>query len=337
LALGLVPLAAWELFSLVYYGSLVPNTAYAKLNLDLSKLTLAEQGLTYFADSLLTDPVTLLLMLVAIFVTFRKGAMPERLFALGICLYCLYVVRIGGDYMSGRFLAAPAVAAAALLAWRCDESVSAHPLVKGRYYVYPAAIAAILVYGVSWPASPWSSGVDYGKGKTLEDIVRPSGIADERAYYYPTTGLLMVLRQRSVIEARGLPTPPYRGAVNGLKFSQGPNRVVLTDEAGFFGYFAGPDKFILDIWALGDPLLARLPYQPEENWRVGHFPRRMPAGYRKTIAEGSDHLVDPELSKLYRAIQIVIRGPLFTSARWREIWRLNTGYYNEITRRSDYR
>ena len=32
--LALSPVIAWELFSLIYYGSFVPNTALAKLNLD---------------------------------------------------------------------------------------------------------------------------------------------------------------------------------------------------------------------------------------------------------------------------------------------------------------
>ena len=33
--LGFIPLIAWELFSLIYYGFLLPNTAYAKLNTGL--------------------------------------------------------------------------------------------------------------------------------------------------------------------------------------------------------------------------------------------------------------------------------------------------------------
>src|SRR5262249_53082375 len=37
IALALSPLAAWELFSFVYYGSFVPNTAYAKLSNGISR------------------------------------------------------------------------------------------------------------------------------------------------------------------------------------------------------------------------------------------------------------------------------------------------------------
>ena len=36
------------------------------------------------------------------------------------------------------------------------------------------------------------------------------------------------------------------------------------------GYVAGTDKIIVDFYALADPLLARLPVDPE-NWRIGHF------------------------------------------------------------------
>ena len=57
--LGALPLAAWELFSLVYYGFPVPNTVYAKLPPNLTLMDLVPQGWAYLQDSLSTDPVTL--------------------------------------------------------------------------------------------------------------------------------------------------------------------------------------------------------------------------------------------------------------------------------------
>jgi len=336
LLLGLSPLFAWELFSLVYYGSLVPNTAHAKLNLEIAPLALALQGLRYFADSARYDPITLLLVFAGTGASLWKGRAGERLVAAGVLLYLLYLIRIGGDFMSGRFFAAPAVTAAGLivsLGWPGALAEGARHRRIGR-----AAVAATLcLYGLLWPDSRWLSGSEYGVEQSGDPVVRASGVADERAYYYASTGLLRVLRHWDEIERQGLPVPPYRGAFLGREFSQRPQRVKIMNEVGFFGYFAGPDKTVIDYWALSDPLLARLPFRPENGWRIGHYPRRIPKGYRETLASGQDRFADRRIADYYRAIAHVTRGDLFTLERWREIWRLNTGHYDAIRNRPDYR
>ena len=48
----------------------------------------------------------------------------------------------------------------------------------------------------------------------------PSGIADERAYYYVSTGLLRVLVTGTRSRRKKLPVPPYRGAFLGREFSR---------------------------------------------------------------------------------------------------------------------
>jgi len=336
LLLGLSPLIAWELFSLVYYGSFVPNTAHAKLNLAISLPMLARQGLLYVADSARHDPVTLGLVIAGLAGGLWKGRSGERLLAAGVVLYLLYVIRIGGDFMSGRFFAAPAVLSAGLL-------VSAIPAPAGgegphrRPVAAAVAAAVIALYGLLWTQSRWFTGPEFGLTPSDEPVVRASGIADERAYYYPWTGLLSVLRHRDEIASEGLPLPPYRGAVLGREFSRSRQRVKIANEVGFFGYFAGPKKTVIDYWAVSDPLLARLPFRPSDGWRIGHYPRRIPDGYRATLASGQDRFSDREIARFYRAIAIVTRGPLFAAERWREIWRLNTGYYDAIRNRPDYR
>jgi arabinofuranosyltransferase len=336
LLLGLAPLIAWELFSLVYYGSFVPNTAYAKLNLEISPWALARQGLLYLADTARYDPITLLLVVAGTGASLWKGGAGERLVAAGVLLSLLYVVRIGGDFMSGRFFAAPAVAGAGLLVSLGWPSALAEGARRRR--IASAAVAvAIVLYGVLWPYSRWFSGSEYGWVEAGGPLVRPSGIADERAYYYTSTGLLRVLRYWDEIEGQGLPVPPYRGAFLGREFSRSPQRVKIMNEVGFFGYFAGPEKTVIDYWALSDPLLARLPFRPQNGWRIGHYPRRIPKGYPETLASGKDRFADRRIADYYRAIASVTRGPLFTRERWREIWRLHTGHYDAIRDRSDYR
>jgi arabinofuranosyltransferase len=340
---GFAPLFAWECFSLVYYGSLVPNTAWAKLNLQIDGSELAARGVLYLFDSLRHDPISLGLVAAGVIAALRKGTAADRWLAAGVALYLLYVVRIGGDFMSGRFVAAPALIGCGLL-------VSALPPLSMRRlrFEWPpppalvragsvaAVVGALVLYGLAWPASPWWSGPDHGAGLARDEIVRKSGIADERAYYYPTTGLLRVWQQRDQIERRNLPVPPYRGAIAGRVFQKSPRRVKLMDEVGFFAYFAGPEKTVIDMWALSDPLLARLPYRPQPGWRPGHYPRRIPRGYPESIETGEMRIVDRDVAALYTALDRVSRGPLFARDRWREIWRLNTGYYDPLGPDGDY-
>jgi len=333
LALGFAPLAAWELFSLIYYGSLVPNTAYAKLNVAIPKTEMMAQGLAYFGDALTRDPMTLLLILGGVAAAWRWGEPRLRAASLGVALYLLYIVWIGGDFMAGRFLAAPAWAGAGLLTIALTPAVWRR-LTASRSWLAPAVLAALALYGLAWPASRWGSGADYGAGLRFADIVGPAGIADERAYYYPSTGLLAVLAKGDEISRNGWPTPPYRAAISGRDFAASDQRAVVTDEVGFFGYFAGPDKSIIDIWALCDPLLARLPFQPEGEWRVGHYRRALPVGYRESYAAGENRFEDPDVAEFYDAIVAVTRGPLFTGERWRAIWRLHTGYFSEAIARA---
>ncbi len=332
-ALGFLPLILWELFSLVYYGSLVPNTAYAKLNVAIPKLEMIGQGLTYLGHGLTHDPVSMALIIGGLAAAWRFGSQAERWFALGVALYLPYIAWIGGDFMAGRFLAAPAWAGAALLACRATPETW-RALTARRRYLAPVAVAVLSIYGLAWPQSRWFSGADYGAGMSFAEIVGPSGIADERAYYYPTTGLAPVWGKRAAIRRNDWPTPPYPAAIRGRELARSDQRAVVTDEVGFFGYFAGPDKAIMDIWALCDPLLARLPFEPKGAWRVGHYRREVPKGYRESFASGTNRFEDPEMADFYEAIRLATRGPLFTGERWRAIWRLHTGHYRAVAKRA---
>lgn len=318
-ALGLAPFAAWELFSLVYYGSLVPNTAYAKLNLDIPRGALWAQGLAYLRDSVEHDPLTSVAMLVAIGFVAVRGDRTARALVLGVLAYLVYVVSIGGDFMSGRFLSAPLVlslAAAALVVARGVDS--------DRVGVIAAAVVAL--YVLAHPSSPLSSGPTYGVGWSPDRVVRPSGVADERAYYYPTTGLLRVLLAADELRARGLPVPPYVGAIRGAELARAPERVAVYNEVGFFGYFVG-DTQVVDVWALCDPLLARIPFRAGRGFRPGHYPRPIPEGYVESRASGENRIADPALRPAYDAIRLVTSGPLLSRERFAAIVALHTGKY----------
>jgi len=104
---GFSPFIIWELFSLWYYGFLFPNTAYAKLSTGIGRSDLILQGLAYLKNALIMDPLSVVIIICGFVVTFISKERHKLSLSFGILLYLAYVVYIGGDFMSGRFLAAP--------------------------------------------------------------------------------------------------------------------------------------------------------------------------------------------------------------------------------------
>ncbi len=308
IAAGFVPFIAWEIFSLFYYGFPFPNTAYAKLNTGILKVLLHEQGLHYVRNSLVTDPVTIPIILLGILLPFSRRYRRLLPLAIGMLLYLIYIIAVGGDFMSGRLFSAPFFCAVAL--------VSRVPLTGARTWVPSAVIIAGL--GLFAPHSPWRSGPDYGSSR--DGLLDPHLIADERGYYFQRLGLY---RSRS---PRGLDEDTE--AIKGRAARAKGKHALLGGNIGVFGYYAGPDVYVLDGFALADPLLSRLPIR-SANWRIGHFVRRLPDGYFKSQQSGRNELENPRLRHFYSAIRTVTRGPLFAPGRFAEIWRLNTGAYKD--------
>ena len=110
----LFPILLWTAFSLIYYGFPFPNTAYAKLGTGISLKESAEQGLIYLIDSVARDPITLPMIVFGIIVGMGSSSIEISL-AVGCLLYLTYIIRIGGDFMSGRFLTSPLLVSSILL------------------------------------------------------------------------------------------------------------------------------------------------------------------------------------------------------------------------------
>lgn len=298
--IGLIPLLAWEAFSIYYYGVPFPNTAYAKLSTGLDSSMLARQGVLYLRNSFFWDPLTLTAIeagaLAAIFS--RRGT--ERAVACGMAAHALYVIRIGGDFMSGRFLTAPLIAAVVLLA-----------RMEFRWLRPPAwriGLAAAALLGLA--------------GLRHHPDFDDAGVADERRVYHAVS--LAEYR-----EGPAFPVHPYHD--NAKTELRRGDHVVFNQNIGIMGYKMGRRAHIVDLLALSDPLLARLPMQPQP-WRVGHYMRDVPAGYRETLQSGVNRITDPGLAKLWDDLVLAARADPGAPGRWNAIWRINTGAHDRAVR-----
>lgn len=307
LLVAFVPVFAWEMFSLLYYGSLVPNTAYAKLNTGIQRSELLRQGIYYVVETLQRDPLTLVVTIAAIVMAFITRRKNQIAIAAGIAATMFYVVWIGGDFMGGRFLTAPFFAAVALL--------SQFRFADRR--VFAAATAAVLVIGCASARPPIVSGRGYGR----EHRPMVHGIADERAFYFQQTGLLRADHQHGVDH--------HPKAVEGREARKHNWSVQLGGMVGFLGYYSGPNAHILDGYALADPLLARLPERGIK-WMIGHFAREVPLGYMNSLLQQKNMIEDARIAEFYDAVRIITRDPVFSGHRAAVVWKMNTGAYNDL-------
>lgn len=317
LVIGFSPFVAWEAFALFYFGSLFPNTSYTKLAAGIPLGEVLEQGCYYFLRTLDRDPISMLVIVAGAAVPWairsERRAWPA---SVGVGLYLLYVLRIGGDFMAGRFFAAPMIVGALLIA-RIPVAL------LGESWWISGALLVLLGVSVSHPTI--TSDSSYGTG--FEEIAQ--GITDERAFYYPGTGLMTA--------RRGAPMPTHRFADEGRAAARA-GEMAPTYAVGMIGFHAGPRVRVVDQIGLTDPLLAHLPFVRmnlpafEHGWRIGHPVRPLPAGYVDTVRLRENRIVDPNLREYYRHLLTVLRGDLFSARRVAEIWRLNTRRYDPLLR-----
>jgi arabinofuranosyltransferase len=317
-ALGFLPLVSWELFACLYYGFPFPNTKYAKLDTGIAAGDLARQGVNYALDLLRRDTGSALILgsglafaarrLPGAVAALREGRAAETgaeplsfaAIGLGVAAYAGFVVRVGGDFMSGRFFAPAVFLAAVLVARALRES-------PRRAAGFAAiVVGASLASAAARPADPNATWY---------------GIADERAVFVGTTSVLWTPGLRDGAPMRH---PWWRDGARARERARGERVVLVRGAVGMMGFAAGPDVTVIDSFALGDALLARLPVVNAKSWRIGHFERALPAGYLHARETGDTSRMYPELARGWEELRFVTSGPLLDPERLAAILHLNT-------------
>ena len=306
IGLGFAPLIVWELISLVYYGFLVPNTAYAKLGAKLPRELVLTEGSRYFANSLRWDPITLVAVAVITVVALAqvRGRPKQACAAVGVLLYLVYVLQVGGDYMSGRFFTAPLAVAAALLA--NQPKLPTWLAVAGSVVIVALAFKA--------PNPTVFNGPDYSKHNLKTD----GHVDDERGYRHILTGLISERKGPFLANSTW-----YRKGKRHRKKAEekGKTLVVVNGNGGYMGYAAGPQIHYINPYGITDPLLARL---PGKYHAAGHIHRRPPPGYG-AAALGEGPIKDPNLDAYWQDLALITRAPIWSRTRWAAIWRVHIG------------
>jgi arabinofuranosyltransferase len=248
----------YEVFRVVYFGAVVPNTYFAKEGGDSNWA----QGWVYLRDFVgpyrLWIPVVCL-ALTAVFPLIlllrrrsaTRAALVAAAFPLSGFVSAFAIVRGGGDFMHARLLLPSLFAIVAPVATVAIRRNTA-PALAALPWAFvclvalePPRFSPDQLDGIN----DHRSGLHTMLGKqhlvTLHDFgLAPGGINyfeldDDHRLYFGQTPL----------EIDGRPVPLVQDA---------PNQIVLAYGVGAISYFAGPDTYVLDMLGLGDALTARL-------------------------------------------------------------------------------
>ena len=291
--IGFIPFILWIIFTFVYYGSFVPNTAYAKLNTGIPIYEKLTQGYFYIRDLEIYDPFTFILIIIGIFSGFKKNNYT-RLFSIGICIYLAFIVNIGGDFMSGRFFTAPFIVAILILIQ--TNYFSNHKFL----YILLLLISALNIQSTLLAPSK------------LIPKWHENGIADERSFFYNDHSLRAFKPQLLKIKEWN-----FKG-ISEVKVGCGL--------MGFSSINGGPGMHYIDACALADPLLSKIPpLYHHPYWRIGHYVRQLPTNYERSVRDSQNLLVDSRIKNYYDEILLITKGSLFSPQRLFAILRVNLG------------
>ena len=341
-AAGLLPFVLWTGFSVLYYGFPFPNTYYAKLHTGIPLSEYITHGLWYHVSSWSLDPM--LLLVPALFIVLAILAKERSLIPLilGLIVYCLYIVSIGGDFMAGRHLTQQyflslcglsiLVARVGGRAHQTDKPEN-DTFVSGRFFY--CALVALIGIGLCWNwfvASIVSA--RFLNIKTAYTTKRSA--VDERACYLedePRCASLKAIasarRGESPRENLCLGMKPAlltvrRAGVVGVCFTDALMSGTLVWECRTL------NLFLTDDIALPDPLLSHLKVDTSHHWRIGHAQRELPKGYQQSVGTGQNRIENPSLREYYDKLLLVMTGDLFSRERLKTILDLNRGRYDHL-------
>lgn len=300
----------WLAFATIYYGHPLPNSVLAKINLGHSRMELASVGLEYLGESLVRDPLTLILLGLGAMASVRMQALQwSRPYFLGALAYVTSIVVAGGDFMSGRFFSVPFVVAIAVFS-QTAVSVGRHRL------LFAVALTVVSLVSVSRPLLAYVA---------MDDGSRGYWILDERAFYAGKTGMSSgidaLFSGNRIPPAGASEFPGVRPEGGHFEWSSHLGRAVaIENQIGYLGVAGGPQTYVLDTMALADPVLSRLPPKCRP-CRPGHYERRVPPEYLDYLHGRLRAAVAPAMADLIRDVHLIAFGDVFASGRAEAILR----------------
>ncbi|MGE0518726.1 MAG: hypothetical protein AB7N53_03170 [Candidatus Binatia bacterium] len=234
LVLIFAPYQAWRLW---YYGALLPNTYYAKA----AYLPFWSRGIEYVAFYGWIYRLWLFTPVLVAGAGLARTPLARRFLhaaLLATVAVCLYVARLGGDFMEWRFLTP----------------------ISG--VLYPAIVVAAAAFGerLARPLGGWVAGA-LAAGALTWATVDATPAAQTRGV--PGQETIRLLRRYADAGHYD-----WRTAAHVFDAVLPRDVHVATTSAGIIPYFC--DRHTLDLHGLTDAPIARMPIDPHRRGRMGH-------------------------------------------------------------------
>lgn len=300
--LAVAPLITWEIFSYIYYGYMFPNTFYAKLYSGTPTNRLLIQGMYYIIASFQRDPLTPVIILFGtVYGLFNKNVVI-RIFGVGLLFYLAYIIKIGGDFMVGRFLTIPFLVSILMLS---------------RTFINKLDVPKMIVTGIMviilGMVSPLPTFMQRHPDGYLQWF---QGVSDEREMYFRASGLFRDGKFNTE------PDSPWvnEGILLRRNSEKQGLQMIIHGANGFMGYYASSDVYIIDDLALGSAFLAHQPMQDFSDWRIGHFRRVVTHDYLQSLRTGENVIEDEQLAKLYDEVVLKTETDIWSRERLKKLF-----------------
>ena len=303
--LGLCPFFIWEIFSFVYFGSFVPNTAFVKIGTGITLTDYFKHGILYYWYTLLNDAVVLIIPFAFIIMSVILKKIKYLMVSLGIVLYGLYLLSVGGDFMMGRHFTGMLFISVLSATMMFNREKDYFDTIRKMRTAFTILVIGTMCWSFTFGTSV---GSQYLFGHTFA-----SSISDEREYYFNTTGFCNNLRSL-VKTGHTCWQDTWNDESPDLLREYGFRGDILDNAAGILVY-KNSDLYLNDTYCLGDPLMSRLPALQEGSWRVGHLRRVCPPGYRESIWDDDNRIEDKDLKEFYDKVLLITRGDIFSGER----------------------
>lgn len=313
--LGGVPIMLWLMFALIYYGSIFPNTYYAKVGgLTFPQSAKIWSALAYLQAMIQREHVGLLILALPPILFLYKEGKDWKDWTQFVCyvLSVLYVFKVGADHMFPRAFGVPVFYALLYSLQQLEKDT-----ILDEPQFMPVFSGILLLLGLINPFTPLriQSSLEplIEEEKYMEelDIISNYRIFDFQIFWLRAR--LLNFNARKFYEPGNKTKPAFT--------SQG--------SAGNVSFFYGPGLHNIDMMALGDPLLSRLP-QESDKFNPDHNPRCVPNGYIETLMTQQNLIVDPNLQTFYDKIEILTKGDIFSVQRFGTILKMSFGQYDHL-------
>ncbi|MFA5985325.1 MAG: hypothetical protein WC782_15015 [Methylococcaceae bacterium] len=320
--LGLSPLIIWHIFTLIYFGFPLQNAAYAKRFNGIPTHEFVRAGIDYFINSFSRDPITLLTASAALLVSLASKDLKLKCLGYGILIYMVYVLYIGGDYMSGRFFS---------LIFFASVLAILRSRLLDNFEFARIAIPSLIVLGCLGVNPTFTTRKDYGSSPSisLTSEWADKGIADERGSWYPSSGFLFA--SRHIDMPRATAAWDFNLAIKNTLSALGKSPCVTQmAPAGYFSFYMPRECHMYDLNGQVDPLMARIPNRYNPHWKQGHLFKPEIPGYKETLASGKNEIIDPDIALYYDKIRLITRGDIWSKERFITILKMNLGHYDYL-------